>query len=240
MARIGRFVVADLPHHVTSAATGAKTCSSATTTTRSIAISWPRPAGARGSVWAYCLMPNHIHLILTPQTPEGLGRALGKAHRRYSAFVNARMRVTGHLFQARFSSVVMDEDHLMAAARYVALNPVRALLVARPEDWPWSRVGAHLARRDDRLVEVAPLLERCGGRFADLIAEEPEPAKIAALRAPRRSAARSARAPSSTASRRRPGAIRGQANAVASRAPRGRRSRTERVAVKRNDVSMHA
>ena len=93
------------------------------------------------------------------------------------------MRVTGHLFQARFSSVVMDEDHLMAAARYVAVNPVRAKLVATPEDWPWSSVGAHLAGRDDGLVEVAPLLERCGGRFADLIAEEPDPARIAALRA---------------------------------------------------------
>src|SRR5271165_1874585 len=93
------------------------------------------------------------------------------------------MRVTGHLFQARFSSVVMDEDHLMAAARYVALNPVRASLVATPEDWPWSSVSAHLVGRDDGLVEVAPLLERCGGRFADLIAEEPDPARIAALRA---------------------------------------------------------
>ncbi len=134
------------------------------------------------AVWAYCLMPNHVHLILTPRTGEGLGRALGKAHRRYSAFVNARMRVTGHLFQARFSSVVMDEDHLMDAARYVALNPVRAGLVAKAEDWPWSSVRAHLDGRDDRLVEVAPLIERCGGRFADLLVEEPEPARIAALR----------------------------------------------------------
>jgi len=134
-------------------------------------------------VWSYCLMPNHVHLILTPQTPEGLGRALGKAHRRYSAFVNARMRVTGHLFQARFSSVVMDEDHLMAVARYVALNPVRARLVAKAEDWPWSSVRAHLDGRDDGLVEVAPLIERCGGRFADLIAKPTEPALIAALRA---------------------------------------------------------
>ncbi len=132
------------------------------------------------AVWAYCLMPNHVHLILTPRTAEGLGRALGKAHRRYSAFVNARMRVTGHLFQARFSSVVMDEDHLMAAARYVALNPVRAKLVAKPTDWRWSSVGAHLAGRDDGLVEVAPLIERCGGRFADWIAEAPEPAQLAA------------------------------------------------------------
>jgi hypothetical protein len=99
-----------------------------------------------------------------PADAGGLARALGNAHRRYSAFVNARMRVTGHLFHARFSSVVMDEDHLMAAARHVALNPARARLAARPEDWPWSSVGAHLARRDDGLVEVAPLLERCSAR----------------------------------------------------------------------------
>ena len=60
------------------------------------------------AVWAYCLMPNHVHLILTPRTPEELGRALGKAHRRYFSLRQARMRVTGHLFQARFSSVVTD------------------------------------------------------------------------------------------------------------------------------------
>jgi putative transposase len=112
------------------------------------------------------------------------------------------MRVTGHLFQARFSSVVMDEDHLMAVARYVTPNPVRARLVATPEDWPWSSVGAHLARRDEGLVEVAPLVERRGGRFADLLAEEPDPPRSPRCAPPRRSAARSARAPSSTRSRR--------------------------------------
>ena len=68
----------------------------------------------------------------------------------------------------------------MAAARYVAMNPVRARLVERAEDWPGSGVRAHLAGRDDGLVEVAPLLSRCGGRFADLIAEEAD-APLAAL-----------------------------------------------------------
>jgi putative transposase len=148
----------------------------------------PRPP-SRGlaregvAVWSYCLLPNHVHLILTPKTPEGLCRALGKAHRRYSAFVNARNRVTGHVFQGRFSSVVMDEEHLMAAARYVAMNPVRARLVERAEDWPHSSVRAHLAGRDDGLVEVAPMLSRSGGRFADLIAEEAEEALVVPLRA---------------------------------------------------------
>ncbi len=93
------------------------------------------------------------------------------------------MRVTGHLFQARFSSVVMDEAHLMAGARYVALNPVRARLVERAEDWPWSSTRALLSGRGDGLVDVAPLIERCGGRFADLIEDAHDEAAIAALRA---------------------------------------------------------
>jgi putative transposase len=77
----------------------------------------------------------------------------------------------------------MDEEHLMAGARYVAMNPVGARLLGRAEDWPWSSVPAHLAGRNDSLVEVAPLLSRCGGRFADLIADEPAAALVAGLRA---------------------------------------------------------
>jgi putative transposase len=77
----------------------------------------------------------------------------------------------------------MDEDHLMTAARYLALNPVRARLVDRAEDWPWSSVRAHLDGRSDGLVDVAPLLDRAGGRFADLLECEPEAGQFAALRA---------------------------------------------------------
>ena len=97
-------------------------------------------------------MPNHVHLILTPEDGEGLALALSRTHRLYAGFVNARARQTGHLFQGRFGSVAMDEDHLMVAARYVALNPVRAGLAPRAEDWPCSSVRAHLAGRDDPLV----------------------------------------------------------------------------------------
>jgi putative transposase len=184
MARIGRFVVPDLPHHVTQRGNRRERVffgDDDYALYRDLLAEACRREGV--AVWSYCLMPNHVHLILTPRTPEGLGRALGKAHRRYAAFVNARLRATGHLFQGRVASVVMDEEHLTAAARYVALNPVRARLAERAEDWRWSSVRAHLAGRDDGLVEVAPLLARCAGRFADLLAVEPSPGMIAALRA---------------------------------------------------------
>ena len=108
--------------------------------------------------------------IFVRKDGHGLRRTFGDLHRRYTAHINARNRLTSHLWQARFGSVAMDEDHLIAAIRYVALNPVRAGLVGRPEDWPWSSVRAHLAGRDDCAVTVAPVLERVG-RFDAFLGE---------------------------------------------------------------------
>ena len=139
---------------------------------------------ARVEVWAYCLMPNHVHLVAVPQDEQGLGRAIGEAHRRYTNFINARGRWTGHLFQSRFASVAMDEAHLIAAVRYVSLNPVRARLCARAEDWAWSSVRAHLACTDDGLVTVRPMLDRLGeaGLAAQLQSSPKDETAFAALR----------------------------------------------------------
>jgi putative transposase len=82
-------------------------------------------------------MPSHVHLILVPADDNGLSRAIGETHRRYSSYINARLRVTGHLFQGRFGSVAMDELHLLAAFRYLAMNLVKANMVAQAPDWPW-------------------------------------------------------------------------------------------------------
>jgi putative transposase len=111
-------------------------------------------------VWAYCLMPNHVHLIAVPGSPDALRRAIGEAHRRYTADINRREGWRGHLWQGRFASYVMDDRYTLAAARYVELNPVRAGLVARAEDYPWSSARAHLLGRNDCLVKAAPLLAR--------------------------------------------------------------------------------
>ena len=184
MARIARFAVPDLPHHVTQRGNRREPVffgDDDYELYRDLLASQCRRQGV--ACWAYCLMPNHVHLILVPDTEKALGRALGETHRRYSSVVNARLRVTGHLFQSRFGSVVMDEEHLMAAARHVTLNPVRAGLAARAEDWRWSSARAHLEGRDDVLVSVEPLLERCGGRFADLLDVPAATGTLSALRA---------------------------------------------------------
>lgn len=133
--------------------------------------------------WGYCLMPSHVHLILTPSDATGLTRAVGETHRRYAAFVGARGQWTGHLFQGRFGSVAMDEDHLMAAFRHVALSPVKAGLVTRAEAWPWSSAAAHLAGRDTPHVQVAPARSR-GVDFAGLVVgDEVDPQWVSVLRA---------------------------------------------------------
>jgi len=110
-------------------------------------------------VWAYCLMPNHVHLILVPPDEDGLRRGVAEAHRRYTRRINFRKKWKGHLWQERFASFPMDEAHLLAAARYVELNPVRAKLCQRPEDWAWSSARAHLDGENDGLAKVRPLLD---------------------------------------------------------------------------------
>ncbi|MFZ5725789.1 MAG: transposase [Pseudomonadota bacterium] len=134
------------------------------------------------AIWSYCLMPNHVHIVAVPRDEDALGRTFRHVHRHYTGYVNARMRVTGHLWQGRFSSVAMDEVHLFAAFRYVALNPVRARLVRRAEDWQWSSTRALIAGADDRVVTVAPALERIGDFTAFLGEDFDEAFTYAALR----------------------------------------------------------
>ena len=98
-------------------------------------------------IWAYCLMPNHIHLIAVPRRADSLGRTLGLAHMRYSQYLNRKMGRTGHVWQGRFFSCPMDDGHLLAAARYVERNPVRAGLAGGAGEWAWSSAGEHLAGR---------------------------------------------------------------------------------------------
>ena len=113
-------------------------------------------------IWAYCLMPNHVHLIAVPQTKDGLQRAIGEAHRRYTRRINFRENWRGHLWQERFASYPMGENYLLAATRYIELNPVRARMVENPGDYRWSSVTAHMNGHDDILVRVGPLLDLIG------------------------------------------------------------------------------
>lgn len=161
MARLARIVIPGIPHHVTQRGNRRLPVffeDADYETYLALLREWCAKADTQ--IWAYCLMPNHVHLILVPPDEGGLRAALGEAHRRYTRHVNAREDWRGYLWQGRFSSFPMDEEYLVACARYVELNPVRAKLARRPGDWRWSSAKAHLEARDDGIVSVAPLLDR--------------------------------------------------------------------------------
>jgi putative transposase len=169
MARLSRVVIPGVPHHVTQRGNGRQqTFFEPGDYALYLDLLAAAAARAQAEIWSYCLMPNHVHIILTPSDEAGLSRTFGELHRRYTGYVNARRRTTGHLWQGRFGSVAMDETHLVSALRYVALNPVRARLVERAQDWPWSSTRALIAGVDDHVVSVAPALERVGNFTAFL------------------------------------------------------------------------
>ncbi len=163
MARMARVVAPGCPHHITQRGNRRqKTFFSEGDyqTYIDLMSEWTARCGVE--IWAYCLIPNHVHLIAVPQSEDDLRLAIGEAHRRYTRYINFRKNWRGHLWQGRFASNVMDEPYLITAARYIELNPVRAGLVSNPVDYQWSSAKAHLVGADDSLVKVKPLLELVG------------------------------------------------------------------------------
>jgi putative transposase len=182
MARLARAVFPRHPHHVTQRGNGrAQTFFSDADYALYRELLGQHCAAAGVEIWSWVLMPNHVHLILVPRDEHGLRRALSAVHGRYAGHVHARLKRTGHFWQGRFGCVAMDEAHLGAALRYVALNPVRAGMVERAIDWPWSSVHAHLGRGDDGITCTDPVRSRYPD-FAALLAAGEEEEVITRLR----------------------------------------------------------
>ena len=175
MARMARVVIPGYPHHVTQRGNRRQRtffCDDDYRAYLDLMAEWCDHCAV--AVWAYCLMPNHVHLIVVPELEDGLRRAIGEAHRRYTRRINFRKRWRGHLWQGRFASFVMDEPYLLACACYVERNPVRARLCRRPVDYRWSSALAHMRGADDGLVRVKPLLDLVPNWRAVIAQDVPE------------------------------------------------------------------
>ena len=158
MARLARVVVPGMPHHITQRGNRRQTtffCDEDYSAYLELMGQWCKEHGVE--IWAYALMQNHVHMIAVPKSEDGLRRAIGEAHRRYTRRVNFREGWRGHLWQGRFTSNVMDENYLLAAVRYVERNPVVAGFESSPGDYPWSSAGHYLGRRIDALIQQSPL-----------------------------------------------------------------------------------
>ena len=183
MPRMARLVVPGLPHHITQRGSRRqRTFFDDADYVAYLDLIRDTRLAAGVDIWAYCLMPNHVHMVAVPEKKDSLARLLRIAHHRHARRVNAAHGWRGHLWQERFHSFVMDEMHLLAAVRYIELNPVRAGLCKRVEDWPWSSVHAYLHGEGNGIVNVQPMLALVRDWRAYLALRDP-PATIRTLRA---------------------------------------------------------
>ncbi len=153
MPRLSRSVFAGIPHHVTQRGNRREDVFFSDDD-RLAYLEWLRSYCAQYDVQiqAYCLMTNHIHLVATPHTAEGLQKVLKPLHMRYAQRINRLKGWKGHVWQGRFFSSPLDDEYLWSAIRYVERNPVRVDRVKKAEDYPWSSAAAHCGLREDDIL----------------------------------------------------------------------------------------
>jgi putative transposase len=185
MARFPRVVVVDVPHHVTQRGNARQVILS-DDADRVAYLGLLRQYSElhRVSLLGYCLMSNHVHLILVPRIAEALAQTLKHTHGRYASYWNARNSSSGHVWQGRFYSCPLDETHLWRALRYVELNPVRAAMVTAAEQWRWSSAAAHCGvGARDALLDIEGWRKRwTTAEWREHLAAAESSTEVAALR----------------------------------------------------------
>jgi len=166
MSRIARIVLPGIPYHVTQRGNGRqRVFFTGTDYVLYLDLLREHAAEAGLVLWAYCLMPNHVHLVAVPTKAEALAQALGRTHANFARHFNLQRRSCGHVWQARFFSCPLDDVHLWRAMAYVERNPVRAGVVPHAGDYRWSSAAAHLAGDDPgQLLDLGRWQQEYGPR----------------------------------------------------------------------------
>jgi putative transposase len=125
-------------------------------------------------IWAYCLMPNHVHFVGVPEADDAMASVFRSVHMLYSQHFNRKANATGHLWQGRYYSCVLDEAHVYAAVRYVEMNPVRGGLVSSAEDYPWSSAKGHIEGTADPVLSGRCFLVEGIADWKQFLGEMPE------------------------------------------------------------------
>jgi len=150
MARLARVVVPGIPYHVTHRG-NRRDAIFYDNEDREVYLALLNDYGQRHglALWAYCLMTNHVHLLVVPGHEKSMAEAIGRTHMRYARWLNKKRGWCGHLWANRYYSTALDENHLWTAARYVEANPLRARMVVRAEHYPWSSCAVHCGAAAD-------------------------------------------------------------------------------------------
>jgi len=145
MPRISRAIAVGYPHHITQRGNYRQTVF-AVAEDYARYLEWLTQYARQHKleIWAYCLMPNHVHIVGVPGADDAMASVFRTVHMQYSQYYNRKTSAVGHLWQGRYYSCALDEPHVHAAVRYVEMNPVRAGIVASAEDYPWSSAKSHV------------------------------------------------------------------------------------------------
>jgi len=157
MPRLARSVFSDIPHHITQRGNRREDVFF-TDEDRLVYLELLKHYCKKHdvSVLAYCLMTNHVHLVLTPHSAEGLRQVLKPLHMRYSQHINKINNWKGHLWQGRFFSSPLDDTYTWSTIRYVERNPVQAGMVIKSEEYQWSSAAAHCGLRKSSILAKLP------------------------------------------------------------------------------------
>ena len=178
MARLPRLTLPGYPHHVIQRGNNRQPIFTSTSDREFLLSLLEENATKFGvAIHAYVLMSNHFHLLVSPQTSDGLPQMMQAVGRRYVRLFNDSHARTGTLWEGRYKSTLIQTDrYLLACMAYIDLNPVRAGLSAQASDYPWSSYGHYAGLRTDRLITPHPLVWELGntpfareGAYADLV-----------------------------------------------------------------------
>lgn len=158
MPRIARVVGVGYPHHITQRGNYSQDVF-LDDKDREIYVKWINEYSDKYgvSLLGDCLMPNHVHFIGIPAKEDSLAKTFNATHMRYAQYFNEKIGTKGHLWQGRFYSCVLEENHLIAAAKYIERNPVRAKLVNKPWEWKWSSASVHIGTNDVQIIKLKDL-----------------------------------------------------------------------------------
>ena len=164
MPRRARMYIPGLPYHVVQRGNNREPCFIEPENYLFYLELWKSLSEKYGvDVHAYCLMTNHIHFLVTPNTETSLSTTMKVVGSRYAHYVNRKTKRTGTLWESRHKASPVDaENYLLLCSRYIELNPVKAKMVEFPSDYKWSSYCSNAEGISNRIIESHELYKRLG------------------------------------------------------------------------------
>jgi putative transposase len=183
MPRLARVVIEDIPYHITQRGNRREKVFFATQDYQQY-LDWLKGYARESSleIYTYCLMPNHIHMIVVPHKQDALVKVFKPLHMRYAQLINRRRGWKGHLWQGRYFSAPLDDAYLWSAVRYVEQNPVRAGMINEAQEYEWSGAAGHCHLKEDPLLSDKLPLKEAIDDWVGWLKEKEDSKKIEIIR----------------------------------------------------------